>query len=78
MLLKREGALKCLAINHQKDCHFCSITVVQPVFWPLFLSFLGLRGIMNPYSEFTCLYTSQKQKKAKTWQDGNGQGRGET
>ncbi|KAG0283918.1 hypothetical protein BGZ96_011712 [Linnemannia gamsii] len=26
---------------------------------------------MNPYSEFTCLYTSQKQKKAKTWHDGN-------
>ncbi|KAF8936586.1 hypothetical protein BGZ58_004007 [Dissophora ornata] len=25
---------------------------------------------MNPYSEFTCLYTSQKLKKAKTWQDG--------
>ncbi|KAG0078634.1 hypothetical protein BGZ90_004757 [Linnemannia elongata] len=26
---------------------------------------------MNPYSEFTCLYTSQKQKKAKTWHDGH-------
>ncbi|KAG0015400.1 hypothetical protein BGZ80_009882 [Entomortierella chlamydospora] len=26
---------------------------------------------MNPYTEFTCLYTSQKQKKAKTWQDGH-------
>ncbi|GJJ76966.1 hypothetical protein EMPS_09325 [Entomortierella parvispora] len=25
----------------------------------------------NPYSEFTCLYTSQKLKKAKTWQDGH-------
>lgn len=27
---------------------------------------------MNPYTEFTCLYTSQKQKKAKTWHDGTG------
>ncbi|KAI7828523.1 hypothetical protein BC939DRAFT_443145 [Gamsiella multidivaricata] len=26
---------------------------------------------MNPYSEFTCLYTSQKLKKAKTWHDGH-------
>ncbi|KAF9181856.1 hypothetical protein BGZ51_005136 [Haplosporangium sp. Z 767] len=26
---------------------------------------------MNPYTEFTCLYTSQKLKKAKTWQDGH-------
>ncbi|KAG0260317.1 hypothetical protein BG011_001965 [Mortierella polycephala] len=26
---------------------------------------------MNPYTEFTCLYTSQKFKKAKTWQDGH-------
>jgi len=29
---------------------------------------------MNPYSEFTCLYTSQKLKKAKTWQDGTNEG----